>query len=141
MSLRRYIVPTIISASVTAAVFLGAELMVRRSRTSTPKPEPAKTEVCIGYPWNDPNSSDLRMMNVVVETTGVFVGEERIAFDAFREYLIQHAQDWRPDHVFVFGTMKSRFGRGVEVGHISVGNLPVRKQPKRGFLKPSRLRV
>ena len=55
------------------------------------------------------------MLNVVVETTGVFIGEERIQFDAFRDYLIQHAQDWRPDHVFVFGTMKSRFGRGVEV--------------------------
>ena len=72
-------------------------------------------ELCDGYPWDDPNSDDIRAMNVVVENDGVYIGAQRIPYEHFRAFLIQHAKHWRPDRVVIHGPIDGRFGRCVEV--------------------------
>ncbi|MBK8474771.1 MAG: hypothetical protein IPL39_00265 [Opitutaceae bacterium] len=54
-------------------------------------------------------------MNVLVELDGVYIGEQRIPYEQFRAFLIQHAKHWRPHHVVIHGPIDARFGRGVEV--------------------------
>lgn len=72
-------------------------------------------QFCEGYPWEDPNSGDIREMNVVVENEGVYIGTHCIPYAQFRTFLIQHAKHWRPHHVVIHGPIDGRFGRSVEV--------------------------
>lgn len=115
MTLRRYLLPAIIASTVLAAAVFFFELSPKDRRTQSPKPKDQPSEVCLGYPWNDPNSSDLRLMTVVVEDSGAFIGKIRIPYDAFRYFLIHHARDYRPDHVLIVGAIDCPFGRCVEV--------------------------
>ncbi len=72
-------------------------------------------QLCEGYPWEDPNSSDIRVLNVLVELDGVYIGEQCIPYEHFRAFLIQHAKRWRPHQVVIHGSIDARFGRSVEV--------------------------
>ena len=72
-------------------------------------------ELCEGYPWRDPYSPYDRMMNIVVENDGAYIGEERVPYECFRLFMIRHARRWRPDYVSLSGPTDGRFGHGVEV--------------------------
>lgn len=76
-------------------------------------PFPAPTERCEGYPWGSgPND---RIMNVVLDDDGAYIGTRRIPYEAFRGFMIKNAQIWRPDRVMISGTQNSRIGHGIEV--------------------------
>lgn len=70
-------------------------------------------ELCEGYPWErGPND---RIMNVVLENDGVFIGTQPIPYENFRVFMIKNAKRWRPDYVRISGTLDCRFGHGIEV--------------------------
>ncbi len=55
-----------------------------------------------------------RIMYVIVEADGCFLGQQFVPFGEFRGYLNDHAAELAPDYVMVCGTDSSRFGRIVE---------------------------
>lgn len=55
-----------------------------------------------------------RILYVVVETDGCFLGREFVSFSDLRRYLNDHAAELLPDYVIVCGTAGSQFGRVVE---------------------------
>jgi hypothetical protein len=70
-------------------------------------------ELCEGYPWGTgPND---RIMNVVLENDGVYVGTRRVPYESFRVFMIKNARLWCPDHVAISGVQDCRIGHGAEV--------------------------
>jgi hypothetical protein len=54
-----------------------------------------------------------RVLNVVVEDDGIYIGDEYVPFLLFRDFLIGNAKRLSPDSVIVYGTTTARFGQVV----------------------------
>ncbi len=72
-------------------------------------------ELCEGYPWDGFTSDAERVLNVVVEEEGVYIGDECIPYVSFRAFLIKNAKRWRPHHAIIRGRIDGRFGHGAAV--------------------------
>lgn len=74
-----------------------------------------REELCEGYPWDNLSADEERILNVVLEEEGVYVGDECVPYASFRPFLIKNAKRWRPHHALIRGRVDGRFGHGVAV--------------------------
>ena len=56
-----------------------------------------------------------RILHVVVEEDGAYIGKEFIPFLIFDRYLSEHRAELRPNYVIVIGTESARYGSAVQV--------------------------
>lgn len=56
-----------------------------------------------------------RVLHVVVESDGAYIGEEFIPFLLFETYLNEHRRELRANYVVVVGTENAKFGSAVQV--------------------------
>ena len=56
-----------------------------------------------------------RILNIVVEEDGAYIGKEFIPFPLFDKYLTEHRAMWRANYVIVGGTEYARYGAAVRV--------------------------
>lgn len=56
-----------------------------------------------------------RILNVVVEADGAYIGKEFIPFLLFEKYLKEHRREFRASYVIVVGTENAKFGSAVQV--------------------------
>jgi hypothetical protein len=56
-----------------------------------------------------------RVLNVIVEDDGAYIGKEFIPFILFEKYLKEHRSDLRANYVIVVGTESARYGSAVQV--------------------------
>ncbi len=113
--LQCYALPLLAIAAVVALVVAVVRWRPQDAPSKSPAPVSAQAELCEGYPWVDEDASGPRVLNVVLEDSGVFIGEQCIPYPNFRLFLIKHAKEFRPHHAMIHGTMNCPFGRGVEV--------------------------
>ena len=74
-----------------------------------------REELCEGYPWDSSGPDEERMLNVVLEEEGIYIGDECIPYASFRSFLIKNAKRWRPHPAIIRGRVAGRFGHGVAV--------------------------
>lgn len=56
-----------------------------------------------------------RILNVVVEEDGAYIGKEFIPFLLFDKYLKEHRVEFRANYAIVVGTENARYGSAVQV--------------------------
>jgi len=56
-----------------------------------------------------------RILNVVVEEDGAYIGKEFIPFLLFEKHLKEHREELRANYVIVGGTENARYGSAVQV--------------------------
>jgi hypothetical protein len=103
MSIRRYLLPVFLVASI-----LGVFFVIENRR---PK-----------HAQNVQNGSGImeifephgRALYLVVDVDGYYVGDEFVPFILLDKYLKEHADELRPDCGFVCGTQSCRYGRVIE---------------------------
>lgn len=115
MKLRPWIPPVTAAFAVVGLVISVGKWEPRLSRMDRADLVGAPVDLCEGYPWRAPNSPDDRIMNLVLEDDGAYVGTWRIPYESFRVFMIKHAKIWRPDYVIISGTKDCRIGHGVDV--------------------------
>jgi len=105
MRLKSYLFPSAIAALVLAASFVAGEFAGARQLVRYP--EPLKPQPVSESPHG-------RILHVVVDQDGIYIGDRLVFFDDFHDYLIGYAREMHPDSAVVCGTRSSRFGRVAE---------------------------
>ena len=70
-----------------------------------------------GHVWPGSDLAKLpggRVLYVVVDSDGYYVGDEFVSFLLLDKYLKEHAEELRPDYCIVCGTRSCRYGHVVE---------------------------
>lgn len=101
--LKRYLVPSLI----VALLLLGLALAGYIRPKSDPKKKPVEYEV--------PQLPHGRVLYVVVEEDGIYVGQEFVAFPLFPKFLEEGGRKLKPEYALVLGTEGTRYGRVAEV--------------------------
>ena len=101
-----YLLPVCFSASFFVALIV----MGRSSpnRTLAPRSETSSESEVVALPHG-------RVLYLIVEESGVFVGDVRVPFSAFESFLLSHRMEFRADFVKVLGADLARYGQAVEV--------------------------
>ena len=104
---RQYLLPALLAAAILAAVLVAGSWWLRRAE-HVPKHASG---------WPDPESVSLpggRVLYVVVDTDGYYVGEDFVPFFQLDSFLKRRASQLDPNYGIVCGTQSSRYGHVVE---------------------------
>jgi hypothetical protein len=102
--MKKYLLPGLVAVFVLVGLFATGYVQIGKKR-------PSGTEESVIKIVEAPHG---RVLCVVVDDDGYYVGEEFIPFVLFRKYLQERGRDLKPDYAIVCGTESSRFGRAVD---------------------------
>jgi hypothetical protein len=97
IGVRKYLVPAVIAAlTIAAAIFAGSFW----SRAEAPREKPPEL-VSVRHG---------RVLYVVAEKEGAYVGEEFVPYPMFEKFIKDRARVFAPDYFIVLGTDEARYG-------------------------------
>jgi hypothetical protein len=100
-TMKRYMIPAVIALLAIGIFFASGYL-------GSPRSPAHKTELeSISLPHG-------RILYIVVDEDGIYIGKEAIPVLGLRDYLIGHRSMLKPDYAVVCGTTHSRFGNAVQ---------------------------
>jgi len=102
----KYLFQLTIAMLVLAGVFVFGGLWLRDEPVR--KKERDDSPVIVFFPHG-------RVLYVVVENDGAYIGEEFIPFLLFDQFIKDHKRTLAPDYFIVIGTSEARYGNAVEV--------------------------
>jgi len=106
-TMTRYLGPACVSG-----VFLAGLLMTKGPTSVIPIPRTDHSASNLRYLYRLPGG---RILYVVVEEKGVYVGDVVVPFDAFDSFLKEEIKIFKPDGAIVYGTDLARYAEVVRV--------------------------
>ena len=113
--MKKYLLPALVAALILGGVFAVGEIHGRARGVEVAQSDEVKM---IALPHG-------RVLYVVVDNDGFYVGQEFVPFILFGKFLKEHAGELKPDYAIVCGTESSRFGRAVEAIDAIRANLKI----------------
>ena len=102
--MKKYLIPALVAVAILGGLFLSGRIPGTKKESA----KPAESEVVkIAIPHG-------RVLCVVVDDDGLYVGREFIPFILFRKFLSERGRSYKADYAFICGTESARFGRAVE---------------------------
>jgi hypothetical protein len=118
--MKKYLLPAFVAVLILGGVFVAGNIHGRMHKsTGVAQTDEIKHREVIEFAHG-------RVLYVVVDNDGIYVGQEFIPFILFDKFLKEHGGELKPDYAIVYGTESSRFGRAVEAIDSIRANLKIK---------------
>ena len=111
MDYKRYVLPGILTGVLFGALLGSSFLSEFFKRKPPAKEEPALEIAHVPQIVHLPHG---RVLYIVIEEDGFYLGKECVPFSELQKYLSDHQFQLKPDYVLICGISGAPFGRAVE---------------------------